>query len=117
VQLCCIPMSQHPFVARDNDLLLARRLRTRVPGLLVMEGVHHPAAVLSAVGSLTAMVAMRYHALRFAHRMGTPVLAILYAPKSRALAEERGLPTTRMEATAISMWLRGSLQGALPWTA
>lgn len=117
VQLCCIPMSQHPFVPRDNDLPLARRLRERVPGLVVVEEIHHPAAVLSLVGCLSAMVAMRYHALRFAHRMATPVLAIPYAPKVRALALERGLPTTSMEATAVAMWLRGTLQEALPWTA
>jgi polysaccharide pyruvyl transferase WcaK-like protein len=52
VELCFVPMSQHPFVASHNDLLFARDLQGRVPSLKVLEGTHHPAAIL-AVFSLS----------------------------------------------------------------
>ncbi len=38
VQFCFVPMSQHPFVRRHNDLVLGRRLQARAPGVVVLDG-------------------------------------------------------------------------------
>lgn len=90
VQFCFIPMSQHPFVSRHNDLALARRLQARQPRLRVLEGTPHPAQVLSVFGHLEAAVCMRYHSLLFAARAGVPIIPIAYADKCRTWLAERG---------------------------
>ncbi len=81
VQFCFIPMSQHPFLATHNDLLLGRILQARLPRLAVIEGLHDPSLALAVFGSLDAAVCMRYHSLLFAARAGTPIVALPYAPK------------------------------------
>jgi polysaccharide pyruvyl transferase WcaK-like protein len=90
VQFCFIPMSQHPFVARHNDLVLARQLQARQPRLRVLEGTPHPAQVLSVFGHLEAAVCMRYHSLLFAARAAVPIIPIAYADKCRTWLAERG---------------------------
>lgn len=90
LQFCFIPMSQHPFVARHNDLLLARQLQARSPRLRILEGTPHPALVLAAFGHLAVVVGMRYHSLLFAARNGVPIIPIAYADKCRTWLAERG---------------------------
>jgi len=90
VQFCFIPMSQHPFVARHNDLVLARRLQARAPGLRILDGTPHPSVLLAAYGHLAAVVGMRYHSLLFAARMGVPVIPVPYADKCRAWIADAG---------------------------
>lgn len=90
VQFCFIPMSQHPFVSRHNDLSLARWMQARQPRLRVLEGTPHPAQVLSVFGHLAAAVCMRYHSLLFAARAGVPIIPIAYADKCRTWLAERG---------------------------
>ncbi|MDP9469004.1 MAG: polysaccharide pyruvyl transferase family protein [Chloroflexota bacterium] len=101
-QFCFIPMSQHPFVERHNDLLLARSLQAISPGLKIVEGTHHPATLLSLVGALDAVVAMRYHALLFAERAGIPLIPIAYADKSIAWLGERRLRAVEPTGRALS---------------
>lgn len=101
-QFCFIPMSQHPFVERHNDLLLARSLQATSPQLRIVEGAHHPAAVLSLFGALDAVVAMRFHALLFAERAGIPLITIAYAEKSMAWLRERGLRAVQPTGRAVS---------------
>lgn len=102
LQFCFLPMSQHPFVERHNDLLLARSLRAANPRLKILEGAHHPAAVASLFGALDAVVAMRYHAYLFAERTGVPLIPIAYADKSLAWLEERGLEAVEPSGEALS---------------
>jgi hypothetical protein len=110
-QFCFIPLSQHPFVDRHNDLLLGLRLRARQPRLAVLEGGHHPARILAAYGHLSALVGMRYHSLLFAERMSVPLVPISYAPKTGIwLAEheqEPVTPTTPALAEALQLALAG----------
>jgi polysaccharide pyruvyl transferase WcaK-like protein len=109
-QFCCIPMCQHPFVDRHNDLLLARSLQAGNPRLKVVEGAQHPAAVLALFGALDAVVAMRYHAYLFAERAGVPLVPMAYADKSLAWLHERGLAAVAPTGEALS----GALAASLP---
>jgi len=101
LQFCFIPMSQHPFVARHNDLLLARQLQARQPGLRVLEGAPPPAQVLAVFGHLAAAVCMRYHSLLFAARAGVPTIPIAYADKCRTWLAERGEASVDPTAAAL----------------
>jgi len=90
VQFVFLPMSRHPRVAAHDDLTLAYRLREMRPRLVVVDEVAHPAVVLAAFSQLTAIVAMRYHAMLFAERAGVPLVPIVYADKTVRWLEERG---------------------------
>jgi polysaccharide pyruvyl transferase WcaK-like protein len=102
VELCFIPMSQHPFVASHNDLLFARDLQRRVPGLKVLDGTHHPALILAVFRALTAAVCMRYHSFVFAERAGIPFTGFSYAPKVDAWLTERGLHPSAPDAESLT---------------
>lgn len=101
VQFCFIPMSQHPFVAEHNDLILARRLSAHQPRLRILEGLLPPASVLAVYGHLSAVVGMRYHSLLFAARAGVPLLPIVYADKCRTWLAEHGEDPVEPEAAAL----------------
>lgn len=101
LQFGFIPMSQHPFVARHNDLLLARQLLARQPRVRVLAGVHEPAQVLAVFGHLSVAVCMRYHSLLFAERAGVPIIPIAYADKSRNWLAERGESPVEPTAEAL----------------
>lgn len=109
VQFCFIPMSQHPFVAAHNDLVLARRLSARQPRLRILEGMLPAATVLAVYGHLSAVVGMRYHSLLFAARAGVPLLPIVYADKCRTWLEERGEESVAPEAAALIEGVRVAL--------
>jgi len=102
LEFCFIPMSQHPYVKGHNDLLLARRLQASWPSMKVVEGVHHPAAILSLFGSLDAVIGMRYHSLLFAERAGVALVPISYAAKCDAWLAERGLRPVPPTAAGLS---------------
>lgn len=102
LQLCFIPMSQHPFVGTHNDLLLARSLQAAVPRLRIVEGTHHPATILSLFGMLDAVVAMRYHAYLFADRASVPLIPITYADKCASWLAERGMHPVEPTGDALA---------------
>ncbi|MDQ2941697.1 MAG: polysaccharide pyruvyl transferase family protein [Chloroflexota bacterium] len=102
VQFCFIPMSQHPFVSRHNDLVLAQRLRRLRPELRIIEGDRHPAAILAVFGALDIAVCMRYHSLLFAHRCGVPIIPIAYADKCRRWLEAHDMAPMHPTPTAIA---------------
>jgi polysaccharide pyruvyl transferase WcaK-like protein len=102
LEFCFVAMSQHPSLETHNDLVLARRLQALWPPLRIVEGSHHPSAVLSLIGSLDAVVGMRYHSLLFAERAGVPLIPISYAAKCDAWLAERGLRAVPPTAAALS---------------
>lgn len=106
LEFCFIPMSQHPFVSRHNDLLFARQLKKQASRIRIVDGYEHPADILSAFGALSAVVGMRYHSLVFAERSGTPLVPLAYAPKCEAWLAERGLSSTSPTSDAVTDALR-----------
>jgi polysaccharide pyruvyl transferase WcaK-like protein len=116
-QFCVIPMSHHPFVNRHNDLLLGRRLRERHPRVAILDGSHHPASILAAVGHMGALVGMRYHSLLFADRLGVPLVPISYAPKTAGWLADHGMASIDPTAEALAEALRLALAAAGPQPA
>jgi polysaccharide pyruvyl transferase WcaK-like protein len=109
VQFAFVPMSQHPFAARHNDRLLARRLQARQPRLRIVEGWSHPADVLAVFGQLDVVVGMRFHSLLFANRMEIPAVPIAYADKVVAWLAAHGEVPTQPTAAALLGRIRPAL--------
>jgi len=109
VEFLVIPMSQHPFAHRHNDLAFGRGIRGQAPRLRLLEGVHHPAAVLSLFGLLSGAVCMRYHALLFADRAGVPIVPVAYADKCHAWLLEHDQASIEPTPDALTRAI-----GALP---
>lgn len=89
-QFAFLPMSRHPRVPAHDDLLIARRLRDLRPRVLVVEAEASPPVMLAAFSQLSAVVAMRYHAMLFAERCGVPLVPLPYAEKTDRWLHERG---------------------------
>lgn len=108
-QFLFLPMSRHPHVAAHDDLVLAHRLRALRPRLMVVEEAAHPAVVLAAFSQLTAVVAMRYHAMLFAERAGVPLVPLVYAEKTLRWLDERGLAPVPARTPEILSGLRDAV--------
>jgi polysaccharide pyruvyl transferase WcaK-like protein len=109
VQFVFLPMSRHPSVAAHDDLVLARRLKRSRPRLMVIEELAHPAVVLAAFSQLTAVIAMRYHAMLFAERVGVPLLPLAYAEKTVRWLDGRGLEALPARTPDVLSRLRDAL--------
>lgn len=117
VQFCFIPMSQHPFVASHNDLVLGHRLRSKSPEITVLGGLFPPADVVAVFPLLAAAVCMRYHSLLFAERAGIPVVAIPYAEKCRAWLADRGIAAIEPIGARLVAEMGAVLSRNLAWSA
>jgi L-malate glycosyltransferase len=109
VQFVFVPMSRHPAVAAHDDLALAYRLREKRPRLKVLEEMAHPSVVLAAFSQLTAVVAMRYHAMLFAERAGVPLVPLVYAEKNVRWLDERGLAPVPARTPDLLVALRDAV--------
>jgi polysaccharide pyruvyl transferase WcaK-like protein len=110
-QFCFIPMSRHPSVSAHDDMRLAARIRDARPRLTILDGDPHPAEVLAAIAELSAIVAMRYHAMLFAARTGVPLVPLAYAEKNVRWLEERGVRAEQAEPAPVTAALRTALAG------
>ncbi len=108
-EFCFIPMSRHPFVAAHDDLGIARRLAGARRRLHIVEEMAHPSVVLSAFGHLSAVVAMRHHAMLFAKRVGVPLVPIPYADKNVRWLAENHLQPVAARPEDLTMALRAAL--------
>lgn len=105
-----LPMSRDSSVPSHDDRVLASRLIRRVPPIRLL-AVDDPALALAVIGLSAAVVAMRYHSLLFADRMGVPIVAVPYAEKCRHwLVERRQVPVTP-DAEGIGSGLTRALRG------
>jgi polysaccharide pyruvyl transferase WcaK-like protein len=111
-QFCFIPMSRHPWVAAHDDRVVARRLGALRPQVRVLDGSLPPGVVLAAIGEMSALVAMRYHAMVFASRAGVPLIPITYADKTSRWVAEQGLRSIEPDASALVPAVRKALATA-----
>jgi polysaccharide pyruvyl transferase WcaK-like protein len=109
-EFCFVPMSRHPSVPSHDDVRAALEIRNTRPRLRIVEEVVHPATILSAIGALDAVVAMRFHAMLFAERAGTPMVAIPYAEKNRRWLSERGHPAVEPASDRLETALRDAIE-------
>jgi polysaccharide pyruvyl transferase WcaK-like protein len=110
-QFCFIPMSRHPSLPAHDDMNLAARIRDARPRLAILDADPHPAAMLAAIAQLSAVVAMRYHAMLFAARMGVPLVPLVYAEKNVRWLDERGVRAQPAEPGPVTAALRTALAG------
>ncbi len=68
----------------------------------MLDGPLPPDLVLATIGELSALVAMRYHAMLFAERAGVPLIPISYADKTERWVTEHGLRSVRPDATDLT---------------
>ena len=112
VQFCFIPMSRHPWVASHDDSRFGAHLAALRPVVRTIEGPMPPDVVLAAFGQLAAVVAMRYHAMLFAERSGTPMVAIPYADKVRHWLAEHDHAPVRADAGALTYAVKQALSAS-----
>jgi polysaccharide pyruvyl transferase WcaK-like protein len=113
LQFCLVPMSRHPRAPRHNDLALARRLQASCAGVPILEDVSDPADVLAVFAEFSVALCMRYHAFWFAHRGGTPIVAVPYAEKCRTWVAEHCVPSVPADdAERMVAALEAALEGA-----
>lgn len=109
-QFCFVPMSRHPAKMAHNDLALGLALRRAAPGLAVIQDELVPAEAIALFAAFDAAICMRYHAMLFSARAGTPLIGIPYAPKCAAFLAERGLPSFAPYAPDLAAGLLKALE-------
>jgi polysaccharide pyruvyl transferase WcaK-like protein len=82
-----IPFGFGSFADRffDDDLIIARELRSRVKDLVIIDEELSPRQVLCLFNYLDNVIAMRYHAVIFALLARKPLTAIIYDTKTLEL--------------------------------
>ena len=105
-----IPMSQHPVINSHNDLMMAMSIQESAPRMRILDGYHHPGMIMDAIGKLDAAVCMRFHAMVFADRMGTPIVPISYAEKTQSWLKEHGMESVNPDTESIVRAVRRALR-------
>lgn len=101
-----IPMSQHPVINSHNDLKLAMEIQQNAPRMRILDGYHHPGAILQSIGKLDAAVCMRFHSMVFAEQMGTPIVPISYAEKTGSWLKERNIESVAIDSDSLVAAIR-----------
>lgn len=108
-----LPFCAHPSAEVEEDLAYAQTLRRHAahPDAICIAGdARHPGELLDAVSRLDAIVAMRFHAIVFAHVARTPVLALPYDDKCASFVHEHHLSSLPLASVTAR-----SLLDALPF--
>ncbi|ADN49851.1 polysaccharide pyruvyl transferase family protein [Vulcanisaeta distributa] len=101
-----IPFGFGSFKGRffDDDLIIAKMLRSRVSELRIIAEELSPLQVLCLFNYLDHVIAMRHHAIIFALKVGRPLTAIVYDTKSLELLR-------RFRDGNVSMFLVSDIKG------
>ena len=79
------------------DAEVSHELAALLPDAALVEADVHPRALMAVIGRLSALVAMRLHALVFAAAQAVPAVGISYDPKVEALCAETGQSWTAVD--------------------
>ncbi len=79
------------------DAEISHELAALLPDVALVETDAHPRALMAIIGRLSALVAMRLHALIFAAAGAVPAVGLSYDPKVEALCADAGQSWTRIE--------------------
>jgi polysaccharide pyruvyl transferase CsaB len=92
-----LPFCEHPSERLEQDASYMRELKDRAGSrsAVILEGLT-PGQLLGVCGSLEALVAMRFHAIVFAHVAGTRAVTIPYDEKCSAFAMAHAMPSLLM---------------------
>ena len=82
-----IPFGFGSFRGRffDNDLIVAFKLKRRIPNLIIINEELNPKEILCSFNYLDYVVAMRHHAVIFTLLAKKPILALVYDTKTLEL--------------------------------
>jgi polysaccharide pyruvyl transferase WcaK-like protein len=69
----------------DNDLIIAFKLKRRIPNLIIINEELNPKEILCLFNYLDYVIAMRHHAVIFALLARKPILALIYDTKTLEL--------------------------------
>lgn len=81
------------------DAEVSHELAALLPDAALIEADLHPRVLMAAIGRLSALVAMRLHALVFAAAQAVPAVGISYDPKVEALCAAAGQSWTRVDGS------------------
>ncbi|MEN6344198.1 MAG: polysaccharide pyruvyl transferase family protein [Armatimonadia bacterium] len=90
----CVRMCRHLWDAREDDMLAAVALRRRCggeAGFDLLDSAVSPQLMLAIMRGADMVVGMRYHSCVFAHRVGTPTVAVSRQDKTRRFCTEHGV--------------------------
>jgi polysaccharide pyruvyl transferase WcaK-like protein len=69
----------------DNDLIIAFKLKRRIPNLIIINEELNPKEILCLFNYLDHVIAMRHHAIIFALLAKKPIVALIYDTKTLEL--------------------------------
>jgi polysaccharide pyruvyl transferase WcaK-like protein len=69
----------------DNDLIIASKLKRRIPNLIIINEELNPKEILCLFNYLNYVIAMRHHAIIFALLAKKPIVALIYDTKTLEL--------------------------------
>lgn len=99
-QIHFLPMQSNPRHVHEDDVLLSNAVRAAMKHKQAVDAIEPVVDLPSLVKRMQALdciLAMRYHSLLFALRLGIPVVAMAYDEKVRSLASDAGVDGVVLE--------------------
>jgi polysaccharide pyruvyl transferase WcaK-like protein len=91
-KIAFIPFGFGSFEGRffDNDLIIAYKLKEKLPSLIIIDKELNPKEVLCLFRYFDYIIAMRHHAVIFALLMSKPITALIYDTKTLEMLKMLG---------------------------
>lgn len=99
LKILLMPFSRHPDSAKDNDMILLQKLKSKVENdnLIIFEGTFEPPTILWLISKAALVISARLHPLIFSKIVNTKAIAIPISPKIMSYAEEYNCPTAELK--------------------